>query len=225
MALILSLETATKVCSVTLAASGSEICTREILTEHFSHAENLNVFIESVMKSAGKELKELDAIAVSEGPGSYTGLRIGASTAKGLCYALDKPLLAINSLKSLAALVSNPEDLICPMFDAMRMEVYAAFFDGALNAFKPTEAAIIDATSYAEILQSRQVIFVGPGAAKCQSVLMHPNARFDLETAVSARGMIQLAEMKFNAGSFEDVAYFEPFYLKDFIAGEKKKLL
>ncbi|MBI3135852.1 MAG: tRNA (adenosine(37)-N6)-threonylcarbamoyltransferase complex dimerization subunit type 1 TsaB [Bacteroidetes bacterium] len=223
MALILNLETATKVCSVTLAENGEECITREISTTHFSHAENLNVFIEQVMHQSGKKLAELDAVAVSEGPGSYTGLRIGASTAKGLCYALDIPLIAINSLRSLASLVKTECDLICPMFDAMRMEVYAAVFDTKLREVRATEAVIIEPHSYADLLAEKRMVFVGPGAAKCQDVITHSNAAFDLSVLVSARGMAALAQAKFTEKAFEDMAYFEPFYLKDFIAGKKKQ--
>lgn len=225
MALILNLETATKTCSVSLAQNGKEILTKEITEEHFSHAENLNIFIQEVMKSAGKNLKELDAVAVSEGPGSYTGLRIGASTAKGLCYALDIPLIAVNSLKSLAVLMDKNYDLICPMFDAMRMEVYAAVYDQALSEIQKTQALIIEEKSFADLLRQKSILFAGPGAIKCQDMIKNQNAHFDLQTAVSAKGMCELSEQKFNAKEFEDLAYFEPFYLKDFVAGEKKNLL
>lgn len=225
MALILNLETATKVCSVSLAQNGVELFTKEISTQQFSHAENLNVFIEAVMKSVGKKLEELDAIAVSEGPGSYTGLRIGTSTAKGLCYALDKPLIAINSLKSLAALVETNCDLICPMFDAMRMEVYAAVFDKSLQEIQKTEAIVIDENSFATILTDHKVLFVGPGAEKCKLSIAHSNAQFNTVLTVSAKGMMRLSEEKFGVKDFVDVAYFEPFYLKDFVAGKKKSLL
>jgi tRNA threonylcarbamoyladenosine biosynthesis protein TsaB len=225
MALILNLETATKVCSVSLAQDGAELFTKEISTEQFSHAENLNVFIEDVMKSAGKKLEELDAVAVSEGPGSYTGLRIGTSTAKGLCYALDKPLIAINSLKSLAALVETNCDLICPMFDAMRMEVYAALFDQSLKEIQKTEAIVIDENSFSGFLSDHKILYVGPGAEKCKVSITHPNAQFNTDLKVSAKGMIRLSEEKFAAKDFVDVAYFEPFYLKDFVAGKKKSLL
>jgi tRNA threonylcarbamoyladenosine biosynthesis protein TsaB len=225
MALILNLETATKVCSVSLAQNGVELFTKEISTEQFSHAENLNVFIEEVMKSAGRKLEELDAIAVSEGPGSYTGLRIGTSTAKGLCYALDKPLIAINSLKSLAALVETNCDLICPMFDAMRMEVYAALFDRSLKEIQKTEAIVIDENSFSTFLADHKILFIGPGAEKCKGSIMDPNAQFNIDLKVSAKGMIRLSEEKFAANDFVDVAYFEPFYLKDFVAGKKKSLL
>lgn len=225
MALILNLETATKVCSVSLAQNGSEIYTKEVCTENFSHAENLNVFIEEVLQKSGKKISDLEAIAVSEGPGSYTGLRIGVSTAKGLCYALDIPLIAINSLKSLAALSKTECDLICPMFDAMRMEVYAAIFDKSLKEIQKTEAIVIDQNSFAAILINQKIEFVGPGAEKCKEIIQNTNALFNSDLKVSARGMIRLSEEKFSTSQFENVAYFEPFYLKDFVAGKKKSLL
>jgi len=226
MALILNLETATKVCSVSLAKNGIEIRTKEISTEHFSHSENLNVFIESLIKNSDYQLNQIDAVAVSEGPGSYTGLRIGVSTAKGICYALGKPMIAINSLKALANLYFTESDIfICPLFDAMRMEVYASVFDRNLNILFPTSAVIIDEHSFDTFLEQKQVVFLGPGAIKCQDILYDKNATFDLTTQVSAKGMITLAEEKYQANDFVDVAYFEPFYLKDFIAGEMKKLI
>lgn len=225
MGLILHLETATKVCSVSLAEKGEELSTIEVCTEHFSHAENLTVFIERVMQQHGKTYLDLDAIAVSEGPGSYTGLRIGTSTAKGLAYAIDKPIISVNSLKSLAAMISVQDMLIIPLFDAMRMEVYAAVFDSELNELKSTEAVIIEPDSFNEFLNTNSVIFLGPGAIKCADVITHKNASFDLETAVSAKGMIKLAYQKYCQKQFEDLAYFQPFYLKDFIAGEKKSLI
>ena len=226
MALILNLETATKVCSVSLAKNGQEIKTIEINTEHFSHSENLNPFIESIFKNNEFQLNQIDAVAVSEGPGSYTGLRIGISTAKGICYALDKPLIAINSLVSLANLEKQKGDFfLCPLFDAMRMEVYAAIFDADLQTVFPTAAVIIEPSSFEEFLNQKKIIFFGPGALKCQSIIQHTNVVFNLSTQVSAKGMIQLSENKFNKNDFVDVAYFEPFYLKDFIAGESKKLI
>lgn len=226
MALILNLETATKVCSVSLAKNGQEIRTVEISTEHFSHSENLNPFIESIFKNSEYQLKQIDAVAISAGPGSYTGLRIGASTAKGICYALDKPLLAINSLQSLANLIQNKTDyFLCPLFDAMRMEVYAAIFNEELNIELATSAVVVESKSFESFLAQKKVLFFGPGAAKCQSLIQHPNAVFDLSTQVSAKGMIHLSENKFGQNDFEDVAYFEPFYLKEFIAGESKKLI
>lgn len=226
MALILNLETATKVCSVSLAKNGQEIKTIEISTDHFSHSENLNPFIESIFKNSEYQLNQIDVVAVSEGPGSYTGLRIGTSTAKGICYALDKPLIAIDSLKSLANLVQNKTDyFLCPLFDAMRMEVYAAIFDSDLKTEFSTAPVVIESNSFEKFLSQRKVLFFGPGAAKCQLLIQHPNAVFDLSTQVSAKGMISLSENKFNEKDFVDVAYFEPFYLKDFIAGNSKKLI
>lgn len=225
MPVILHLETATKVCSVSLADNGRELYTREILSENFTHAENLTLFIEHVLAETGKKYSDIDAVAVSEGPGSYTGLRIGVSTAKGLCYALDRPLISVNSLQSLAALISPENGLISPLFDAMRMEVYAAVFDQKLNPVLSTQAVILDENSFSGLLESNSILFCGPGAPKLSHILQHPHARFDLSTQVSAKGMTGLAHDKFMQSDFVDVAYFEPFYLKDFIAGEAKKPL
>lgn len=224
MGLILCLETATKTCSVSLALDGEELLT---ITEHsgnYSHAEKLNGFILELFKKTNRSLSELDAIAVSEGPGSYTGLRIGTSTAKGFCYALDLPLIAVNSLKALAALTPIQKGLICPMFDARRMEVYSALFNSALETIDETKAVVVDAGAYRDQLNDQPIVFVGPGAEKCRETIVHDNAIFDLLTTVSAKGMIALAEAKFNQSDFVDLAYFEPFYLKDFIAGTPKKL-
>jgi tRNA threonylcarbamoyladenosine biosynthesis protein TsaB len=224
MGLILSLETATKTCSVCLAIDGVEVFTITEDSGNYSHAEKLNGFIQSLFEKTGFSLSELDAVSISEGPGSYTGLRIGTSTAKGFCYALDIPLIAVNSLKALAAITLTECEIICPMFDARRMEVYSALFDRQLQMVEETTAVVIDAKSYQNFLAKDKVVFVGPGAEKCREILTHPNAQFDLETSVSAKGMIALAERKFQLKDFVDVAYFEPFYLKDFIAGAPKKL-
>lgn len=223
MALILLLETATKVCSVALAENGNLISIKELYDEKYSHAEKLNLFIEEVLQNANKKFNDLDAIAVSEGPGSYTGLRIGTSSAKGLCYALNIPLIAVNSLQSLANLVTEKTDVIIPLFDAMRMEVYAAAYDSSLNELEKTSAKIIDSNSFENFLANKKVTFVGPGAAKCVDIIQAPNATFNLNLQVSAQGMISSAEKKFNAAQFVDVAYFEPFYLKDFIVGVSGK--
>ena len=225
MALILNLETATKTCSVALAQDGKVLASEDLTTEKFSHAEKLNTFIQDVMAEADKTLNDLDAVAISAGPGSYTGLRIGASTAKGLCYALDIPLIAINSLKALAARCNAESGLICPMFDARRMEVYCAIYDCELNNMRPTDAVEVDELSFARELENGIVHFIGPGADKCQEVIKHENAKFDLQIEVSAKGMVELSNNMFNSSDFEDVAYFEPKYLKDFIAGTPKKLL
>ncbi len=224
MGLILSLETATKVCSVSLGRDGVEVNTLSLTADQYSHSEKLNGLIVDLLKMSGVELNSLDAIAVSEGPGSYTGLRIGTSSAKGLCYALDLPMIAINSLEALAIQKRGQGVLICPMFDARRMEVYSAIFDETLKFLEPTTANVIDENSYHEFLAKGHVCFIGPGAEKCQSTLTHQNAIFDLEVQVTAKGMIELAEAKFKAKDFVNLAYFEPFYLKDFIAGAPKKM-
>ncbi|NTV83902.1 MAG: tRNA (adenosine(37)-N6)-threonylcarbamoyltransferase complex dimerization subunit type 1 TsaB [Bacteroidales bacterium] len=232
MAHILHIETATQVCSVALSANGSLLQLRES-SEKNSHSATVTLFIDEVMKSAGLAYKALDAVAISMGPGSYTGLRIGVSTAKGICYAIDKPLIAISTLQSMAAgalesmMKSNeqvPESvLLCPMIDARRMEVYTALYHPDLVPARDTRAEIIDESSFAEELKQHQVWFFGDGAAKCKPVLgNHPNARFIDDFQLSAANMIKLAEGKYASSAFEDVVYFEPYYLKDFIPGISK---
>jgi tRNA threonylcarbamoyladenosine biosynthesis protein TsaB len=223
MALILCIESATKVCSVVLAQDGLALSTQSFKSEKFSHAEKLNDFILNVFQDSGKKINELDAVAVSAGPGSYTGLRIGTSTAKGICYALDLPLISINSLKSLAVLSNTREGLICPMFDARRMEVFTAIYSRDLNEVRETHALVLDEMSFADIDQT--ITFLGPGAEKSQEMLKGGKFIFDLTTEVSAMGMVKLAEEKFEKANFESVAYFEPAYLKDFVAGPPKKVL
>lgn len=226
MALILNLETATKACSVAISNNSEVLALKEFISENFSHAEKLNLFIEEVLIHSGKKLKDLDAVAISEGPGSYTGLRIGTSTAKGICFALDKPLIAINSLKSLAALKKIENGLICPMFDARRKEVYMALFDKDLNEQMPTKAEIVENDQvFISSLESGPVHFIGPGADKCVEVIKHENAFFDRSIEVSASGMVKLSQEKFENKDFVDLAYFEPYYLKDFVAGPPKKLV
>lgn len=224
MGLILCLETATKVCSVSLAKDGEVIDTIDHFSENYSHAERLNGLLLDLLKQTNTSLKDLDAVAISEGPGSYTGLRIGTSTAKGLCYALDIPLIAINSLKALSSEKRGQGMLICPMFDARRMEVYSAIFDADMNELEATRAVVIDEISYQNFLTEQLVCFVGPGAEKCQEAIQHKNAIFDLSVKVSAKGMVHFAYEKFVQQDFVDLAYFEPFYLKDFIAGTPKKI-
>jgi tRNA threonylcarbamoyladenosine biosynthesis protein TsaB len=229
MALILNLETATTACSVSLARDGKLLALKE-LNADYTHAENLTIFIEDVLKEAGCELHSLDAIAVSKGPGSYTGLRIGVSTAKGLCYSLDKPLIALNTLRSMAeGVLASRKDMItsssllCPMIDARRMEVYCAVYDAAGKEIKETAAEIIDENSFSELLKDHQIIFFGDGAAKCKSTFEgNTNAVFIDDIYPSAKDMISASEEAFSKNMFEDVAYFEPFYLKDFVAGKKK---
>ncbi len=226
MAKILQIETATAICSVALSVNGEIISFKEEQGQNL-HAANLTLFIDEAVKAAGLSYQELDAIAVSKGPGSYTGLRIGVSTAKGLCYALDKRLIAIETLEMMAAgfLTENPDysGLICPMIDARRMEVYTAVFDPSLNLLLPTEAKIIDETSFNEYLSQQVITFLGDGAAKCAEVLKHQHAKFDATNFNSARYMSRLANEAFRNRKFEDVAYFEPFYLKDFVVTPSKK--
>lgn len=228
MSLILQIETATASCSVSLAKDGDVLAFKEV-NERNKHAEVITGFIDTLMESADVKYSELDAIAVSCGPGSYTGLRIGISTAKGLCFALDKPLIAVETLEAMAFGVINSnsnlldeDTLLCPMIDARRMEVFTAIFDAKGNKIQPTSATIIDGDSFKELLQNHKILFFGDGAEKCQSVLgENPNALFLPGFVNSAIYLTQKASLKFKNKQFEDVAYFEPHYLKEFIAGKK----
>ncbi|MFD1631447.1 tRNA (adenosine(37)-N6)-threonylcarbamoyltransferase complex dimerization subunit type 1 TsaB [Pseudopedobacter beijingensis] len=229
MSLILHIETSTTTCSVALSENGSLISKID-KTEKNIHAAELTLFISQILKEAGKDIKQLQAVAVSMGPGSYTGLRIGVSTAKGLCYALDIPLIGVNTLEAMASgfidrcFSVNKYTLFCPMIDARRMEVYSAVFDGEKNMVAEVAATIVDENSFSNFLDSHVVYFFGDGAPKCEEVLgLHLNARV-LDTYVnSAADMVQIAQQKFEKQQFEDVAYFEPYYLKDYVAGVKKK--
>lgn len=229
MALILNIETATTVCSVSLAKDGKLLSLKE-QNGDYSHAENLTVFIEAVLKQAKINISEIDAIAVSKGPGSYTGLRIGVSTAKGLCYSLEKPLIAVDTLKYMAIAVSQQQttnnqqqSFFCPMLDARRMEVYCAMYDSSGNEKRATAAEIIDEHSFSDILKTNKIIFFGDGSAKCKETFSkNSNAVFIDDVVPSAKDMIALSEKAFSENQFEDVAYFEPYYLKDFVAGKKK---
>ncbi|MEN9336070.1 MAG: tRNA threonylcarbamoyladenosine biosynthesis protein TsaB [Bacteroidota bacterium] len=216
MALIVNIETATRNCSVAIARDGVVIAAREIAEQGYTHAEKLHVFIEEVMQEAAVSLSDLDAIAVSKGPGSYTGLRIGVSAAKGLCYALEKPLIAVDTLRVLAHAVSEVDGLIIPMIDARRMEVYAAIFDASKNEIREVQAEILTPDSYATSLGP--IYIVGDSSEKAQTVLT--DARFHFLEEIqfpSATIMAELSETQFKANQFVDVAYFEPFYLKDFM--------
>lgn len=231
MSLLLLIETATTSCSVALAANGEIVALREI-NQRNVHAEVITVYIDELFKQTGRQYHELDAIAVSSGPGSYTGLRIGVSTAKGLCFSLDKPLIAVETLTSMAhgliergQVAINTTTLLCPMIDARRMEVYTAIFDHNGKQVNPTAAEIIDEHSFSDLLNNNKIIFFGDGADKCRETLAHqPNAVFSVEFANSAKDMLVPAMAKLSAQQFEDIAYFEPYYLKDFIAGVKKKV-
>jgi len=226
MTTILQIETATQVCSAAISQNGKTIALKEEMASNI-HAGSLTLFIKSVMDTAGLKYEELDAIAVSKGPGSYTGLRIGVSTAKGLCFALDKPLIAIDTLQMMAEgfATQHPENkgLICSMIDARRMEVFTAVFDQQLKHISPVEAKIIDEQSFEELLKDQEVTFIGDGAAKCAEALSHEHARFSEVNFNSASNMSRLAMEAFEAAKFEDVAYFEPFYLKDFVLTTPKK--
>ncbi|NND88862.1 MAG: tRNA (adenosine(37)-N6)-threonylcarbamoyltransferase complex dimerization subunit type 1 TsaB [Flavobacteriaceae bacterium] len=217
MALILCLETATTLCSVGLSKDGKIIALREDGSAGFSHAEKLHVFIEEVMAEAKLDLNDLDAIAVSKGPGSYTGLRIGVSAAKGLCFALNKPLLAIETLEVLAHQV-NDSEIVVPMLDARRMEVYSAIYDVEFNQIRETKAEILSENSF-EKYHDSEVTFIGNGVEKFIPLCSLPKSRFISEALPSAREMALLAERLFEQGHFENVAYFEPYYLKDFKVG------
>ena len=220
MCTILSIETATPVCSCALSRDGELLLSREDFRGQ-SHATLLGVFVDEIMKYVRKEGITLDAIAVSSGPGSYTGLRIGVSEAKGLSYGLDIPLIAIPTPLVMAAMVAEragEDDLLCPMIDARRMEVYATFFNRTLETIRPTAADIVDGESYLDLLSRHKVHFFGNGADKCREVITHPHAHFLEDIHPLATGMVPLAEQAFNEKRFVDSAYFEPHYLKEFVA-------
>lgn len=230
MSYILSLETSTTVCSVALHEAGRLLVSREILIPQ-SHASKLAVLVDEVKNAAQFDFKNLDAVAVASGPGSYTGLRIGVSTAKALCYALNIPLVAVETLDVMAHQVrasrtitgtraegiptGNPERY-CPMIDARRMEVYCKVFDAALNVVQPVQAKIIDEHSFGDLLDNT-MIFFGDGSAKCKEVIVNDNAVFLENIFPTAAALGELAYEKFLAGKVEDVVHFEPFYLKDFL--------
>ena len=222
MALILNIETSTKNCSVSLASEGNIIALKELNEGNYSHAEKLHLFIQDVLNEAKVTIKDISAIAVSKGPGSYTGLRIGVSAAKGLCYALDKPLISIETLESLSYKVHIENGLIVPMLDARRMEVYSAIFDSNHKKIRVIKAEIIDGNSFQDELNSCEVYFIGDGALKCKEMITHKNANF-IEAFPSSIEMAKLSYHKYKKSDIEDVAYFEPFYLKDFVATVQKK--
>lgn len=218
MPVILCIETASTNCSVALGDEGKIIAVKEDFSSSFSHAERLHVFIRDILAENSLELSDLSAIAISKGPGSYTGLRIGVSAAKGLCYSLRLPLISVSTLTAIAHQVME-KGIIVPMLDARRMEVYTAVFDEDKNQIAETSAKILEPTSYLEQLEKGKTIFIGSGVAKFSEICAHPNAVFIQDKMPSAREMLLLADAKFKIGDFEDVAYFEPYYLKDFMAG------
>ena len=227
MSLLLCIETSTSNCSVALVRNGIAAAARE-LNEARAHAGKVTVFIREVLEQCGVPADNLDAVAVGKGPGSYTGLRIGVSVAKGLCYALKKPLIAIDTLYAMAhamqAKRGEEQILYCPMTDARRMEVYCSLFDKDLKCLMETSALVINSGSFADTLQKNKVLFFGDGARKCREVLTHQeNALFAEGVYPAASDLAVLAAAAFREKRFEDLAYFEPFYLKDFLAGTPRK--
>lgn len=230
MSCILNIETSTNVCSVALSQDG--VCLYEdVNMEGPSHAQVLAGYVKDAVSFADSHAIPIDAIAISKGPGSYTGLRIGVSEAKGVAYGRDAKLLSVPTLKLLTVPIllgheELPEDaLLCPMIDARRMEVYCALYDRALNEVVQTQALVIDSDSFKEYLDKQPIYFMGSGADKCVETIQHPNAHFIKNIVPRAKNMIPLAEMAMAKEQFEDVAYFEPFYLKEFVATKSKKLL
>lgn len=230
MSCILNIETSTNVRSVALSQDG--VCLYEdVNMEGPSHAQVLAGYVKNAVSFADSHAIPIDAIAISKGPGSYTGLRIGVSEAKGVAYGRDAKLLSVPTLKLLTVpiLLGNeelPEDaLLCPMIDARRMEVYCALYDRALNEVVQTQALVIDSDSFKEYLDKQPIYFMGNGADKCVETIQHPNAHFIKNIVPRAKNMIPLAEMAMAKEQIEDVAYFEPFYLKEFVATKSKKLL
>lgn len=236
MATILNIETSTEVCSVVIAQNGKTRFMKES-SEGLNHSEFLTVFIEELFQQNNLNFSDIDAVAVSKGPGSYTGLRIGVSVAKGLCYALKIPLIAVSTLETMGVytasnvqkycnLNENKDLLFCPMIDARRMEVYTSLFDEQGNMIQPITAEIINENSFMEQLNKHKILFFGNGAKKCINKITHPNALFLGPEKASAQFMQSIAEEKYNKKEFENVAYFEPFYLKNFVATiPKNKIL
>lgn len=225
MALILNIETTTEICSVSVARDGVVIGSKENF-EGLNHASMLTVNIQSLLESLNLSFSDLDAVAVSKGPGSYTGLRIGVSVAKGLCFGASIPMISVSGLESMTSHVIADEidvTYYVPMIDARRMEVFNAIYDKELNVVDPVSAKIIDQDSYQDILKESRVAFFGNGADKCREVIVSDNAVFIKDIYCSAKDMAILSYKKFQEGIFEDVAYFEPFYLKNFVAIASKK--
>lgn len=224
MAIILHLETATTNCSVSISKDSEMIVLKENNAASYSHSEQLHVFIKEALKEASLSFSDLDAVAISKGPGSYTGLRIGVSAAKGICFSLDIPLISIPTLQSLAHQTDlKPGELVIPVLDARRMEVYSCVYDNNYQEIRETRAEVINEESFVEYLGENKVYVMGSGAEKCRGVLQHPNFIFNESVVPSAKDMVSMAFEKYKSKQFEDVAYFEPYYLKDFVLQQKKK--
>jgi tRNA threonylcarbamoyladenosine biosynthesis protein TsaB len=222
MTTILHIETATKVCSVALSLNGEMIQLQEFKDEGYSHGEQLTVLIRKVLDLQGITTQSLSAVSVSAGPGSYTGLRIGVSTAKGLCYALNIPLVSVDTLQSMAevARIAYPSSNLCPMIDARRMEVFSLITNFEAEILKPVSADVLDENSY---LDFEPFVCFGDGAQKMEALWENRNIEFDLDLEPSAKGQIAIAYRKYLNREFEDVAYFEPAYLKEFYQAPAKK--
>lgn len=221
MALLLSIETSTKLCSVSLHNNSSLIASQESTVPQ-SAAAQLAVMIDDLFSSSKQSKQDLKGVIVSSGPGSYTGLRIGVATAKGICYALNIPLIAINTLELLVyQLVKSNQiashQLVCPMLDARRMEVYCLVAKADLSIVEPTQAKIIDSASFSDHLEKQTVIFFGDGADKCKDTINHPNAKFIADIHPSAKALGEMGFIKWRDKVFEDLGNYEPFYLKDFL--------
>ncbi|MCL6274884.1 tRNA (adenosine(37)-N6)-threonylcarbamoyltransferase complex dimerization subunit type 1 TsaB [Muricauda sp. 2012CJ35-5] len=224
MAIILNLETATTNCSVSISDGDKVICLKENNAINYSHSEQLHVYIKEALEEASLSFSNLDAIAVSKGPGSYTGLRIGVSAAKGLAFSLNIPLISIPTLQSMASQVKAATDeVIIPVLDARRMEVYSAVYNSEWKEIRETQAEIIEAGSFAKFKEYSKILIAGNGAEKCKDLLKDDVFSFNTEIVPSAREMAGIAYPKFLNKDFEDVAYFEPYYLKDFVLQTKKK--
>ncbi|WP_276877520.1 tRNA (adenosine(37)-N6)-threonylcarbamoyltransferase complex dimerization subunit type 1 TsaB [Chryseobacterium joostei] len=221
---ILYLETSSKNCSVAVSDDDKLLCLCEEVSENYKQSESLHTYVEWALEGAGISLKDIEAVSLGKGPGSYTGLRIGAASAKGFCYGLKIPFIAINSLESMIEpFLGHNYDFIVPLIDARRMEVYTAVYDGSTGKeVSATEAKILDETSFEEF-RDKKVIFVGDGAKKAKDILNLPDADFNENIYPSAQYLIKKTLEKINHKEFEDMAYFEPFYLKDFHGVKKKK--
>lgn len=227
MSLILSLDTSAHGCSVAVHQDGELVAISETFKE-YSHGSRLALMMNQVLDNAGVSISSLAAVAVASGPGSYTGLRIGTSTAKGLCYSLDIPLIAVDSLSAMTTqairVTEGHSALYCPMLDARRMEVYSAILDAGLNFVQPIQATILDTASFHEVLEGNEVIFFGDGSRKSRQVITHSNARFLEGIFTSAVGVGKLAWLRFQQNKFEDPVHFEPYYLKEFLIKKSAKL-
>jgi tRNA threonylcarbamoyladenosine biosynthesis protein TsaB len=232
---ILLIETSTRVCSVGVSVNGTLAALREEHSQNYSHSSVLTTFIQDALEDAGLKMQHLAAVAVSMGPGSYTGLRIGVSAAKGICYGLEIPLIAVDTLQALAwharqeveggketDVPSGPGMVFCPMIDARRMEVYYNLFDHEISPLGETRAQVIETGTFDSIPPEKTLLVVGDGAEKCRQVIRRQQIRFMPQVLPSVKGMLALAQQKWEQKAFEDVAYFEPFYLKDFIAGPSR---